>query len=93
MYFREDIESKIFRHEEMNLIPQGCQSTALHAIEDVITDLWKENPNGKLSLLFTDGTTESDAELSTDDYAGIQQEYVSGSTTDATDAYATEYGY
>ena len=59
MYFRQDIEEKIFSCQEMQTIPLGCQSTALHVIEEVITEIWEGDTDAKLSILFLSADTDA----------------------------------
>lgn len=50
--FNDAILEKIFAHKEMQKIPVGCQSTAVHVFEEILEDVMEENPDGKLSELF-----------------------------------------
>lgn len=49
--FNDDFLCKIFAHEEMQKIPIGCQSTAVHVFEEILEDILKENPYEQLSAL------------------------------------------
>lgn len=52
---KDEILEKIFRNKEMQMIPIGCQSTAVSVFEDVLEELRKENPYANISdLLSTD---------------------------------------
>ena len=52
---KDEILEKIFSNKEMQMIPIGCQSTAVSVFEDVLEELRKENPYATLSdLLSTD---------------------------------------
>ena len=51
---KDEILEKIFSNKEMQMIPIGCQSTAVSVFEDVLEELRKENPYASLSELFTD---------------------------------------
>ena len=52
---KDEILEKIFSNKEMQMIPIGCQSTAVSVFEDVIEELRKENPYATISgLLSTD---------------------------------------
>ena len=52
---KDEILEKIFSNKEMQMIPIGCQSTAVSVFEDVIEELRKENPYANISdLLSTD---------------------------------------
>ena len=52
---KDEILEKIFSSKEMQMIPIGCQSTAVSAFEDVLEELRKENPYANISdLLSTD---------------------------------------
>lgn len=53
--FTDDVLEKIFSHPEMRTIPVGAQSTAVHAFQEVMDDIRKENPYGTISELFSDG--------------------------------------
>ena len=52
---KDEILEKIFANKEMQMIPIGCQSTAVSVFEDVLEELRKENPYANISeLLSTD---------------------------------------
>ena len=52
---KDDILEKIFSNKEMQMIPIGCQSTAVSVFEDVLEELRKENPYATISdILSTD---------------------------------------
>ena len=51
---KDEILEKIFSNKEMQMIPIGCQSTAVSVFEDVLQELRKENPYATLSELLTD---------------------------------------
>lgn len=52
---KDEILEKIFVNKEMQMIPIGCQSTAVSVFEQVLEDIRKENPYATLSdLLSTD---------------------------------------
>lgn len=52
---KDEILEKIFANKEMQMIPIGCQSTAVSVFEDVLEELGKENPYATISdLLSTD---------------------------------------
>ena len=52
---KDEILEKIFSNKEMQMIPIGCQSTAVSAFEDVLEELRKENPYAAISdILSTD---------------------------------------
>ena len=52
---KDEILEKIFANKEMQMIPIGCQSTAVSVFEDVLEELRKENPYAAISdLLSTD---------------------------------------
>lgn len=57
--FSDDILCKIFAHEEMQHIPVGCQSTAVHVFEEILEDILEVNPYEQLSTLFLSTTDES----------------------------------
>lgn len=48
----DEILEKVFAHEEMQKIPIGCQSTAVHVFEEILEDILEENPYEQLSTLF-----------------------------------------
>lgn len=50
--FSDEILEKIFAHEEMQRIPVGCQSTAVHVFEEILEDILKENPYATIQSLF-----------------------------------------
>lgn len=50
--FNDSILEKIFAHEEMQKIPVGCQSTAVHVFEEILEDILEEKPYEQLSTLF-----------------------------------------
>ena len=51
---KDEILEKIFSNKEMQMIPIGCQSTAVSVFEDVLEELRKENPYASISELFAD---------------------------------------
>ena len=51
---KDEILEKIFSKKEMQMIPIGCQSTAVSVFEDVLEELRKENPYAVISELFAD---------------------------------------
>lgn len=52
---KDEILEKIFSNKEMQMIPIGCQSTAVSVFEQVLEDIRKENPYATISdLLSTD---------------------------------------
>ena len=52
---KDEILENIFSNKEMQMIPIGCQSTAVSVFEDVLEELRKENPYANISdLLSTD---------------------------------------
>lgn len=56
--FNDSILEKIFAHEEMQKIPVGCQSTAVHVFEEILEDILEENPYEQLSSLLIPATTD-----------------------------------
>ena len=56
--FNDEILEKIFAHEDMQKIPVGCQSTAVHVFEEILEDILEENPYDGLSELFISATTD-----------------------------------
>ena len=51
---KDEILEKIFSNKEMQMIPIGCQSTAVSVFEQVLEDIRKENPYAAISELFAD---------------------------------------
>ena len=52
---KDEILEKIFSSKEMQMIPIGCQSTAVSVFENVLEELRKENPYANISdILSTD---------------------------------------
>ena len=52
---KDEILEKIFSNKEMQMIPIGCQSTAVSVFEYVLEELRKENPYANISdILSTD---------------------------------------
>ena len=52
---KDEILEKIFSNKEMQMIPIGCQSTAVSVFENVLEELRKENPYANISdILSTD---------------------------------------
>ena len=51
---KDEILEKIFANKEMQMIPIGCQSTAVNVFEQVLDDLMEENPYATISELFAD---------------------------------------
>lgn len=58
--FNDKILERIFSNEEMQKIPIGCQSTAVHVFQTILEELKEENPYATLSELLS----ESDASVS-----------------------------
>lgn len=56
--FNDTILEKIFAHEEMQKIPVGCQSTAVHVFEEILEDILEVNPYEQLSALFLSAPDE-----------------------------------
>lgn len=56
--FTDAVLEKIFAHEEMQKIPIGCQSTAIHVFEEILEDRLEENPYVGVSELFVPATTD-----------------------------------
>ena len=50
---KDEILEKIFSNKEMQMIPIGCQSTAVSVFEDVLEELRKENPYANISDLLS----------------------------------------
>lgn len=56
--FSDEILEKFFAHEEMQKIPIGCQSTAVHVFEEILEDILEEKPYEQLSSLLIPTTTD-----------------------------------
>ena len=56
--FNDKTLEKFFAHEEMQKIPIGCQSTAVHVFEEILEDILEENPYEQLSSLLIPTTTD-----------------------------------
>ena len=48
----DDFLTRLFSSAEMQTIPVGAQSTAVHAMEEVLEEMRKENPYVTISELF-----------------------------------------
>lgn len=56
--FTDAVLEKIFAHEEMQKIPIGAQSTAVHVFEEILEYRLEENPYEQLSSLFVSTATD-----------------------------------
>lgn len=56
--FTDEVLEKVFAHEEMQKIPIGCQSAAVHVFEEILEDRLEENPYEQLSGLFVPATAD-----------------------------------
>ena len=52
--FKDEILEKFFVHPEMQKIPLGCQSTAVHVFQEVLEEIKEENPYGTISDLLSE---------------------------------------
>lgn len=52
--FKDEILERIFTHPEMQKIPIGCQSTAVHVFQEVIEEVNKEGIYGTISELLSE---------------------------------------
>lgn len=52
MLFKESFIEKIFANDDMQSIPIGAQSTAVHAIENILNEIREENPDATIYELF-----------------------------------------
>ena len=43
----------VFANKEMQKMPIGCQSTAVHAFQEVLEDIKEENPYAELSAILS----------------------------------------
>lgn len=50
--FSDEILEKIFVHKEMQKIPVGCQSTAIHVFKEILEDILEVNPYATVQSLF-----------------------------------------
>lgn len=57
--FNDETLEKFFAHPDMVKIPIGCQSTAVHAFEEILEDIMEENQYATISELFVSTTNES----------------------------------
>ena len=48
----DEFLTRLFSNEEMQKIPIGCQSTAIHAVEEVLEQIKEENKYATVSELF-----------------------------------------
>lgn len=53
LMLKDEVLEKIFANKEMKIIPLGCQSTAVNALEQVLEELKEENSYAGLSELFS----------------------------------------
>lgn len=51
--FSDEILEKFFSHKEMQKIPIGCQSTAVHVFEEILEDILEVNPYAAIQSLFS----------------------------------------
>lgn len=56
--FNDEILEKIFAHKEMQTIPVGCQSTAVHVFEDILEKITEVNPYATISELLEEDCNE-----------------------------------
>ena len=49
----DELLERIFANNEMQKIPIGCQSTAVHAFQEVLEDIKEENPYADLSTILS----------------------------------------
>lgn len=52
--FSNEVLEKIFAHPEMQKIPIGCQSTAVHVFQEVLEKEVEENPDATISELLSE---------------------------------------
>lgn len=50
--FSDETLEKFFSHKEMQTIPVGAQSTAVHVFEEILEDILEVNPYASISELF-----------------------------------------
>ena len=50
---KDEILEKIFSNKEMQMIPIGCQTTAVSVFEQVLEELKEENPYATISDLLS----------------------------------------
>ena len=53
LMLKDEILEKIFADKKMQMIPIGCQSTAVSVFEQVLEDIRKENPYATISELLS----------------------------------------
>lgn len=61
--FNDDFLMKIFANPEMQKIPIGCQSTAVHVFGEVLEDILEVNPYAAISELLQLATEPISAEF------------------------------
>lgn len=52
--FSDEVLEKIFAHPEMQKIPIGCQSTAVHVFQEVLEEIKEESPYATISELLSE---------------------------------------
>lgn len=51
--FTDEFLEKVFSHPEMQKIPIGCQSTAVHVFQEVLEEIKEANPYADISILLS----------------------------------------
>ena len=54
LLYKDEILKRICTHREMQKIPIGCQSTAVHVFQEVIEEVNKEGIYGTISELLSE---------------------------------------
>ena len=49
----DEFLERVFANKEMQKMPIGCQSTAVHAFQKVLEDMKEENPYADLSAILS----------------------------------------
>lgn len=49
----DEFLERVFANKEMQKMPIGCQSTAVHAFQEVLEDIKEENPYAELSAILS----------------------------------------
>lgn len=49
----DEFLERVFANKEMQKMPIGCQSIAVHAFQEVLEDIKEENPYAELSAILS----------------------------------------
>lgn len=73
--FSDEFLEKIFAHPEMQKIPVGCQSTAVHVFGEVLEDILEVNPYEQLSALLVSAADDGLSAEFQSEYADAESLY------------------